>query len=139
MMFGHVETRAERIEHLFRIRELQDETGGFTSFIPWTYQPGGTHLTGETLGAVEYLKMLAISRLVLDNVPHLQVSWVTQGPKVAQVALKFGADDFGSTMLEENVVAAAGVGFRLQRHEIDTLIRQAGYEPQVRDHRYNVE
>ena len=138
MMFGHLETRSERIEHLFRIRELQDLTGGFTAFIPWTYQPGGTHLTGETLGAVEYLKMLAISRLVLDNVPHLQVSWVTQGPKVAQVALKFGADDFGSTMLEENVVAAAGVGFRLTRAEIDTLIRQAGYEPQVRDHRYNL-
>jgi cyclic dehypoxanthinyl futalosine synthase len=138
MMFGHLETRAERIDHLIKIRELQDETGGFTSFIPWTYQPGGTNLAGEALGAVEYLKTLAISRLVLDNVPHLQVSWVTQGPKVAQVALKFGADDFGSTMLEENVVAAAGVGFRLTRDEIDTLIRQCGYEPQVRDHRYNL-
>jgi cyclic dehypoxanthinyl futalosine synthase len=138
MMFGHLETRAERIEHLLKIRDLQDATGGFTAFIPWTYQPGGTHLAGETLGAVEYLKTLAISRLVLDNVPHLQVSWVTQGPKVAQVALKFGADDFGSTMLEENVVAAAGVGFRLTRAEIDTLIRQCGYEPQVRDHRYNL-
>ena len=139
MMFGHLETRAERVEHLVKIRELQDETGGFTAFIPWTYQPGGTHLTGEALGAVEYLKTLAISRLVLDNVPHLQVSWVTQGPKVAQVALKFGADDFGSTMLEENVVAATGVGYRLTRAEIDTLIRQCGYEPQVRDHRYNLE
>jgi cyclic dehypoxanthinyl futalosine synthase len=139
MMFGHLETRAERVEHLFRIRDLQDETGGFTAFIPWTYQPGGTHLAAPALGAVEYLKMLAISRLVLDNVPHLQVSWVTQGPKVAQVALKFGADDFGSTMLEENVVAAAGVGFRLTRAEIDTLIRQCGYEPQVRDHRYKLQ
>jgi cyclic dehypoxanthinyl futalosine synthase len=138
MMFGHLETRAERIEHLVRIRELQDDTGGFTAFIPWTYQPGGTHLKGEALGAVEYLKMLAISRLVLDNVPHLQVSWVTQGPKVAQVALKFGADDFGSTMLEENVVAATGVGFRLARPEIETLIRQCGYEPRVRDHRYHL-
>jgi cyclic dehypoxanthinyl futalosine synthase len=138
MMFGHLETRAERLEHLFRIRDLQDETGGFTAFIPWTYQPGGTNLAGPTLGAVEYLKMLAISRLVLDNVPHLQVSWVTQGPKVAQVALKFGADDFGSTMLEENVVAAAGVGFRLTQAEIETLIRQCGCEPQVRDHRYNL-
>jgi cyclic dehypoxanthinyl futalosine synthase len=139
MMFGHLETRAERIEHLIKIRDLQDLTGGFTAFIPWTYQPGGTNLAGAALGAVEYLKMLAISRLVLDNVPHLQVSWVTQGPKVAQVALKFGADDFGSTMLEENVVAATGVGFRLTRPEIDTLIRQCGYEPQVRDHRYNLE
>jgi len=138
MMFGHLETRAERIEHLLRIRDLQDDTGGFTAFIPWTYQPGGTNLAGEALGAVEYLKMLAISRLVLDNVPHLQVSWVTQGPKVAQVALKFGADDFGSTMLEENVVAATGVGFRLTRSEIETLIRQCGYEPRVRDHRYNL-
>lgn len=139
MMFGHLETRAERIEHLIKIRELQDATNGFTAFIPWTYQPGGTHLAGQALGAVEYLKTLAISRLVLDNVPHLQVSWVTQGPKVAQVALKFGADDFGSTMLEENVVAATGVGFRLTRAEIDTLIRQCGYEPQVRDHRYKLE
>jgi cyclic dehypoxanthinyl futalosine synthase len=138
MMFGHLETRAERIEHLVKIRELQDDTGGFTAFIPWTYQPGGTHLAGEALGAVEYLKTLAISRLVLDNLPHLQVSWVTQGPKVAQVALKFGADDFGSTMLEENVVAAAGVGYRLTRAEIETLIRQCGYEPQVRDHRYKL-
>jgi cyclic dehypoxanthinyl futalosine synthase len=138
MMFGHLETRAERVEHLFRIRDLQDETGGFTAFIPWTYQPGGTDLKGETKGAVDYLKTLAIARLVLDNIPHLQVSWVTQGPKVAQVALKFGADDFGSTMLEENVVAATGVGFRLQRDEIETLIRQSGYEPQVRDHRYHL-
>jgi cyclic dehypoxanthinyl futalosine synthase len=138
MMFGHLETREERVEHLFRIRDLQDNTGGFTAFIPWTYQPGGTDLKGEPRGAVDYLKTLAISRLVLDNVPHLQVSWVTQGPKVAQVALKFGADDFGSTMLEENVVAATGVGFRLQRDEIETLIRQGGYEPQVRDHRYHL-
>jgi cyclic dehypoxanthinyl futalosine synthase len=138
MMFGHLETRAERIEHLCRIRELQDDTGGFTAFIPWTYQPGGTDLGGESPGAAEYLKMLAISRLVLDNVPHLQVSWVTQGPKVAQVALKFGADDFGSTMLEENVVAATGVGFRLQRSEIETLIRQCGYYPRIRDHRYHL-
>ncbi len=138
MMFGHLETRAERTEHLLKIRDLQDETGGFTAFIPWTFQPGGTNLGGETLGAVEYLRTLAISRLVLDNVPHLQVSWVTQGPKVAQLALKFGADDFGSTMLEENVVAATGVGFRLPREEIESLIRQAGYEPQVRDHRYKI-
>jgi cyclic dehypoxanthinyl futalosine synthase len=138
MMFGHLETRAERLEHLFHIRDLQDRTQGFTSFIPWTFQPGGTALGGQPLGAVEYLRTLAVSRLVLDNVPHLQVSWVTQGPKIAQVALKFGADDFGSTMLEENVVAATGVGFRLSREEIETLVRQAGYEPRVRDHRYNL-
>jgi cyclic dehypoxanthinyl futalosine synthase len=138
MMFGHLETREERLEHMLKIRQLQDETGGFTAFIPWTFQPGGTALKGETLGAVEYLRTLAVSRLVLDNVPHVQVSWVTQGGKVAQIALKFGADDFGSTMLEENVVAATGVGFRLPREEIERLIRQAGYEPQVRDHRYNL-
>ncbi|MDP3181794.1 MAG: CofH family radical SAM protein, partial [Desulfobaccales bacterium] len=138
MMFGHLETRGQRLEHLFKIRELQEATGGFTAFIPWTYQPGGTALGGEALGAVEYLRTLAVCRLVLHNVPHLQVSWVTQGPKVAQVALKFGADDFGSTMLEENVVAATGVGFRLNRQEIETLIREAGYQPQVRDHRYRL-
>jgi cyclic dehypoxanthinyl futalosine synthase len=138
MMFGHLETRAERLEHLFKIRALQDRTHGFTAFIPWAYQPGGTALGGEAAGAVEYLRTLAISRLVLDNVPHLQVSWVTQGPKIAQVALQFGADDFGSTMLEENVVAATGVGFRLNRPEIETLIREAGYQPQVRDHRYGM-
>jgi cyclic dehypoxanthinyl futalosine synthase len=138
MMFGHLETRGERLEHLLKIRELQDRTGGFVSFIPWTFQPGGTALGGEPLGAVEYLRTLAVSRLVLDNVPHVQVSWVTQGPKIAQVALKFGADDFGSTMLEENVVAATGVGFRLTQAEIETLVRQAGYEPRGRDHRYNL-
>jgi len=139
MMFGHLETREDRLEHLLKIRELQDKTGGFTAFIPWTYQPGGTALQGQALGAVEYLRTLAVSRLVLDNVEHLQVSWVTQGPKVAQIALKFGADDFGSTMLEENVVAATGVGFRLDRAEIETLIWQSGYQPRVRDHRYNLE
>jgi len=139
MMFGHLETREDRLEHLLKIRELQDKTGGFTAFIPWTYQPGGTALQGQALGAVEYLRTLAVSRLVLDNVEHLQVSWVTQGPKVAQIALKFGADDFGSTMLEENVVAATGVGFRLSRDEIETLIWQSGYQPRVRDHRYNLE
>ncbi|RJR46088.1 MAG: dehypoxanthine futalosine cyclase [Deltaproteobacteria bacterium] len=138
MMFGHLETRAERLEHLFKIRDLQDRTRGFISFIPWTFQPGSTALGGEPLGAVEYLRTLAVSRLVLDNVPHLQVSWVTQGPKIAQVALKFGADDFGSTMLEENVVAATGVGFRLTREEIEALVQQAGYEPRVRDHRYQL-
>lgn len=138
MMFGHLETREERLEHMFKIRDLQDLTSGFVSFIPWTYQPGGTALGGETASAVEYLRTLAVSRLVLDNVPHLQVSWVTQGPKVAQIALNFGADDFGSTMLEENVVAATGVGFRLGRTEIESLIRQTGCEPRVRDHRYEL-
>jgi dehypoxanthine futalosine cyclase len=138
MMFGHVETRAERLEHLLRLRELQDATGGFTAFIPWTCQPGGTVLGGAPAGAVEYLKTLAVSRLVLDNFRNLQVSWVTQGAKIAQVALKFGANDFGSTMMEENVVAAAGVTFRLSREEIVRLISDAGYKAVQRNHGYQM-
>ena len=136
MMFGHLETLAERTEHLLKIRDLQDETRGFTAFIPWSFQPGGTALGGETAGSWEYLKTLAVSRLVLDNVPNLQVSWVTQGAKIAQIALSFGANDFGSTMLEENVVAATGVTFRLSETEIRRLITSAGYEPRIRDHGY---
>jgi cyclic dehypoxanthinyl futalosine synthase len=136
MMFGHVETRAERTEHLLRLRALQDRTGGFTAFIPWTFQPGATALGGEAVGAHEYLKTLAVSRLVLDNVANLQVSWVTQGDKVAQVALSFGANDFGSTMIEENVVAATGVTFRLSKEDIARLITTAGYTPAQRDHLY---
>jgi cyclic dehypoxanthinyl futalosine synthase len=138
MMFGHLETRAERIEHLLRLRELQDRTGGFTAFIPWSYQPGGTALGGTSPGVIEYLKTLAISRLVLDNFPNLQVSWVTQGAKVAQVALKFGANDFGSTMIEENVVAATGVGFRMSQEEIVQNITSAGYQARQRDHLYRL-
>ncbi len=136
MMFGHVETREERLEHLYRLREVQDRTGGFTAFIPWSFQPGGTALGGTTADVVDYLKTLAISRLVLDNFANLQVSWVTQGAKVAQIALEFGANDFGSTMIEENVVAATGVGFRLSREEIERQITTAGYEARQRDHVY---
>jgi cyclic dehypoxanthinyl futalosine synthase len=136
MMFGHLETPAERTEHLLRIRDLQDDTGGFTAFIPWSFQPTNTSLGGEAAGSWEYLKTLAISRLVLDNVKNLQVSWVTQGGKIAQVALAFGANDFGSTMIEENVVAAAGVSFRLSESAINHLITSAGYVPQRRDHVY---
>jgi cyclic dehypoxanthinyl futalosine synthase len=138
MMFGHMETRAERLEHLLRLRDLQDATGGFTAFIPWTFQPGGTALGGSPASALDYLKTLAVSRLVLDNFPNLQVSWVTQGAKIAQVALKFGANDFGSTMMEENVVAATGVTFRLSREEIVRLITTAGYSAQQRDHVYRL-
>jgi cyclic dehypoxanthinyl futalosine synthase len=136
MMFGHLETPAERTEHLLSIRDLQDETGGFTAFIIWSFQPTNTSLGGEAAGSWEYLKTLAISRLVLDNVKNLQVSWVTQGGKIAQVALSFGANDFGSTMIEENVVAAAGVTFRLSETEIKHFITSAGYTPQRRDHVY---
>jgi cyclic dehypoxanthinyl futalosine synthase len=136
MMFGHLDTPEDRIQHLLAIRRLQDETGGFTAFIPWTFQSGNTELKPTPVGGTEYLRMLALSRLVLDNVPNLQASWVTQGPKVGQVALFFGANDLGSTMIEENVVAAAGVSFRLSEEELTRLIREAGFIPRQRDAYY---
>jgi cyclic dehypoxanthinyl futalosine synthase len=138
MMFGHVETNEHIIEHLTKIRDLQNEFGGFTAFIPWTFQPGNTRLKVVEATAVEYLRVLAVSRLVLDNVSNIQASWVTQGEKIAQTALFFGANDLGSTMIEENVVAAAGVNFRLPQKEMIRLIRDAGYEPKKRDCFYNV-
>ena len=138
MMFGSLETRKEIVEHLVRLRDIQDETGGFTAFIPWTYQPGNTELGGRSATAVEYLKTLALSRIMLDNFQNIQASWVTQGAKIAQVALEFGANDFGSTMIEENVVAAAGISFRMTRQEIVHLIRDAGYAAAQRDTRYNI-
>ena len=137
MMFGHIETPEHRLEHLFKIRDLQDKTGGFTAFIPWTFQPENTRLSVRKLTAAEYLRTLAISRLVLDNIPNIQASWVTQGPKIAQLALFFGANDMGSTMIEENVVAAAGTTFRLSRQEIVRLIETAGFRAQKRDTFYN--
>jgi cyclic dehypoxanthinyl futalosine synthase len=138
MMFGHVETVADRIEHLLRIRELQDETGGFTAFIPWTFQPKNTQLRCEPVGGFEYLKTLAISRLMLDNVPNIQASWVTQGAKIGQLALAFGANDMGSIMIEENVVRAAGCSFRMTTDEIRRLIADAGFEPRQRDCYYRL-
>jgi cyclic dehypoxanthinyl futalosine synthase len=137
MMFGHIETHEERLEHLLRIRDLQDETGGFTAFIPWPFQPENTaysHIPKAT--AHSYLKMLAWSRIMLDNVVNIQASWVTQGPKIAQISLFFGANDFGSTMIEENVVAAAGVTFRLSEAEIRSLVVSAGFVPQQRTMNY---
>jgi cyclic dehypoxanthinyl futalosine synthase len=137
MMFGHIETPEERLEHLIRIRDLQDETGGFTAFIPWPFQPDNTaysHIPKASAHA--YLRMLAWSRIVLDNVTNIQASWVTQGPKIAQVSLFFGANDFGSTMIEENVVAAAGVTFRLSEAEIRSLVESAGFVPQQRTMNY---
>ncbi len=111
MMFGHIETLAERIETLDRLRRLQDETGGFTAFICWTFQPENTAMAHvATVGAFEYLRTQAIARLYLDNIPNIQSSWVTQGPKIGQLALFFGANDMGSLMIEENVVASAGHG-----------------------------
>jgi cyclic dehypoxanthinyl futalosine synthase len=138
MMFGSLETQEDIIQHLVRVRDLQEETRGFTAFIPWTYQPGNTKLGGRSATAVEYLKTLAVSRIMLDNVRNIQASWVTQGAKVAQVALEFGANDFGSTMIEENVVAAAGVTFRMSREEIVRLIKDAGYEAAQRDTTYTI-
>jgi cyclic dehypoxanthinyl futalosine synthase len=136
MMFGHVETVEHRLEHLMRLRELQDRTGGFTAFIPWTFQSQNTSLQTKSATGVDYLKMLAFSRVVLDNIDNIQVSWVTMGSGVAQVALQFGANDFGSTMIEENVVAAAGVRHRLSVEEIRRLIADAGYEPRQRTMSY---
>jgi cyclic dehypoxanthinyl futalosine synthase len=139
MMFGHIEIMAERLEHLDRLRQLQDKTGGFTAFIPWPFQPANTVLDHlPTATAVEYLKMLALSRIFLDNFANIQASWVTQGPKIAQISLFFGANDFGSTMIEENVVAAAGVGFRLTEKEIRQLVEGAGFVPRQRTMDYTL-
>lgn len=132
MMFGHVETLEERIEHLRRLRELQDRTGGFTAFICWTFQPDNTVLKAQPVGSSEYLRMQALSRIYLDNIENIQSSWVTQGPKIGQIALKYGANDFGSVMMEENVVSKAGTSFRLQAEEIERLISEAGYQPRRR-------
>ncbi len=129
MMFGCREEPEDIVEHLFRIRQLQDEGGSFTAFIPWTYQPGNTELGGRTATGDEYLRVVALSRIVLDNVPNIQASWVTQGAKIAQVALFFGANDLGGTMLEENVVAAAGCSFRMGMEEMIHIIRDAGFRP----------
>ncbi|MDP9291054.1 MAG: dehypoxanthine futalosine cyclase [Verrucomicrobiota bacterium] len=144
MMFGHVETIENRLEHLQRLRDQQDATGGFTAFICWTFQAGASR-TGakmlpqvEPVGSAEYLRMQALSRIFLDNFENVQSSWVTQGPKVGQIALKYGANDFGSVMMEENVVSAAGTTFCLRADEIESLIRDAGYEPRRRNTWYEL-
>jgi cyclic dehypoxanthinyl futalosine synthase len=144
MMFGHVETDAERIEHLLRIRELQDETGVFTAFIPWTFQPENTAMGESMLAArggqkatvAEYLRTLSISRLFLQNVRHVQSSFVTQGMKTCQIGLSMGADDFGSAMLEENVVSSAGCTHPTSIPEIERHIKDAGFVPQRRNMMY---
>ncbi|MHB1400083.1 MAG: cyclic dehypoxanthinyl futalosine synthase [Trichloromonadaceae bacterium] len=138
LMFGSKEQPADIVEHLFRVRELQARTGGFTAFIPWTFQPANTELGGETASGVEYLRVLALSRLVLDNITNIQASWVTQGAMLAQVALFFGANDLGGTMLEENVVAAAGCSFRLSVDEIIELARGGGFIPAKRNTLYEI-
>ena len=139
MMFRHVETLEERIEHLDRLRQLQDETGGFTAFICWTFQPENTELTEiPPTGSYEYLKMLAVSRLYLDNFDNLQSSWVTQGLKVGQVSLLYGANDMGSLMIEENVVAEAGTVHYLTLDQIRNAISEIGFQPRQRDVHYQL-
>lgn len=134
MMFGHVETLAERIEHLDRLRQLQDETGGISAYICWTFQPDNTDMAHITpVGAFEYLKTQAVSRLYLDNVRNIQSSWVTQGEKTGQMALLFGANDMGSLMIEENVVASAGTVHHLTLETIKRCIREVGYIPRQRN------
>ncbi len=146
MMFGGTESVQDRVAHMMRIREVQDEAAekdavGFRAFIPWSFQPGNTELAegefaGQAASGWEYLRTLAVSRLFLDNVSNIQASWVTQGPKVGQLALCFGANDMGSTMIEENVVASAGTRFMLAREELVRLIRDAGFTPVQRDTLY---
>jgi len=153
MMYGTVETPEERLEHILRTRVAQDESlsstrGGFTAFIAWNFQPDGTPLGEEIMAAnpnwskatgYDYLRTIAVARLMLDNIPHHQASWVTQGPKIAQIGLGFGLDDFGSTMMEENVVSAAGTDFVMPISEIERLIREAGYEPKRRNTLYQLQ
>src|ERR1700737_169869 len=138
MMFGHVETIADRIEHLERLRELQDRTGGFTAFICWTFQPENVVLKATPVGSAEYLRTQALARIYLDNIENLQSSWATQGPRIGQIALRFGANDYGSVMMEENVVSSAGTTFRLTREEMERLISDAGYEPRARNNHYQL-
>ncbi|MDX1944225.1 MAG: cyclic dehypoxanthinyl futalosine synthase [Pirellulaceae bacterium] len=139
MMFGHVETLAERIEHLERVRQLQDETGGFTAFICWTFQPEHTDLAHlPPAGSFDYLKTQAVARLYLDNVPNIQSSWVTQGLKIGQLALLFGANDMGSLMIEENVVAEAGTVHFLTLDQMRGAIEEIGYTPRQRNVRYEL-
>lgn len=156
MMFGSVETAEDILEHLDAIRSLQDRTGGFTAFIPWSFQPGNTDLSrGEAVScrdsedpnqqsiirpatAVDYLRVLALARVYLDNIENVQASWVTQGLKLAQVALRFGANDFGSTMIEENVVRAAGVNYVVSKEDIMNAIKEAGFRVAQRNTSYNI-
>ncbi len=138
MMFGHLEQAFHIVSHLEKIRTLQDETQGFTAFIPWTFQPGNTKISVQKKSSVEYLKVLALSRIFLDNIDNIQASWVTQGDKIAQTALFFGANDMGSTMIEENVVASTGVDFMLPEAELRRLISTAGFEPRQRDCYYHL-
>lgn len=143
MMFGHIETLAERVETFRRFRELQDDTGGFTAFIDWTWQPENTRLSRERpdlreVGSWDYLRTTAIARLYLDNVPHIQSSWVTQGGRIGQTSLFYGCDDMGSIMIEENVVRAAGANFRMTEMVLRGLVEEAGFTPRRRNFFYEL-
>lgn len=136
MMFGSVETVEQRVEHLLRLRSLQDETHGFTAFVAWNFQPEGTMLTGKRASAFDYLRTVAVARLMLDNFENIQASWLTQGPKVAQIALHYGVNDLGSTIFEERVVSAGGAKFMASREELERVIVDAGFVPRIRNTRY---
>jgi cyclic dehypoxanthinyl futalosine synthase len=138
MMYGTVETMAERIEHMLRLRDLQDETGGFTAFITWSYQPEHTERGGSEATGVDYLRTLALARIVLDNFDNLQASWVTQGGKVGQLSLAYGANDMGSVMIEENVVRAAGASYCMDEVEIVSNIEDAGFVAKRRNMHYEL-
>jgi cyclic dehypoxanthinyl futalosine synthase len=138
MMFGHVETIEDRIEHLERLRVQQDKSKGFTAFIGWTFQAENTKLRAPTVGAHDYLRTQALARIYLDNFPNVQSSWVTQGLEIGQVALKFGANDLGSIMIEENVVSQAGTTFRMTVADMQRLIKELGYEAHQRDNWYRL-
>jgi cyclic dehypoxanthinyl futalosine synthase len=138
MMYGTVETAQERIEHLLKLRDLQDETGGFTAFITWSYQPEHTQLGGDEATGIEYLRTLALARIVLDNFDNMQASWVTQGGKVGQLSLAYGANDMGSVMIEENVVRAAGASYCMDEIEIVRNIESAGFVPKRRNMHYEI-
>lgn len=138
MVIGFGETMDQRVEHMERIRQLQDRTGGFRAFITWTFQPGNTELGGEKTSGWDYMRTLAMTRLYMDNVAHIQGSWVTQGERIGQLTLGFGADDLGSIMLEENVVRAAGTAYDMSINKMAQLIRGAGKRPAQRDTEYNI-
>lgn len=138
MVIGLGETMAQRIEHMEKIRQLQDKTGGFRAFITWTYQPGNTELGGEKTSGWDYMKTLALSRLYMDNIKHIQGSWVTQGERIGQLTLGFGGDDLGSIMLEENVVRAAGTSYDMSINKMVNMIRGAGRKPAQRNAKYEI-
>lgn len=138
MVIGMGETYAQRMEHMEKVRTLQEKTGGFRAFIIWSYQPGNTQLGGEKISAWDYLKTLAVARLYFNNIKHIQGSWVTQGQNIGQLTLAFGANDLGSIMLEENVVRAAGTSYQMSIEKMLELIRATGNAPAQRDTQYNI-